>query len=169
VAILLINSVAANRKTVRRNRGKNMQLVKHTYTPVCVTFSTRPLINSQGTQNLRIFNFVWNLELEQTCDPSIIPQIVTFILSNTGPGSSVGIATEIWAGRSGIESRWGRDFPPIQTGSGVHPASSKMATGSFPGVKYGRCVLLTTHILLVPRSWNSRAISLPTLWATAGL
>ena len=28
-----------------------------------------------------------------------------------GPGSSVGIATELRAGRSGIESRWGRDFP----------------------------------------------------------
>ena len=33
-----------------------------------------------------------------------------------GPGSSVGIATELRAGRSGIESRWGRDFPPVQTG-----------------------------------------------------
>ena len=29
-----------------------------------------------------------------------------------GPGSSVGIATELRAGRSGIESRWGRNFPP---------------------------------------------------------
>ena len=28
-----------------------------------------------------------------------------------GPGGSVGIATELRAGRSGIESRWGRDFP----------------------------------------------------------
>jgi hypothetical protein len=27
-------------------------------------------------------------------------------------------------------------------------------------------VLLTTHPILVPRSWNSRAIPLPTLWAT---
>ena len=32
-----------------------------------------------------------------------------------GPGSSLGIATELRAGRSGIESRWGRDFPPLQT------------------------------------------------------
>ena len=30
-----------------------------------------------------------------------------------GPGSSVGIATELRAGRSGIESRWGRDFPHL--------------------------------------------------------
>jgi len=27
-----------------------------------------------------------------------------------------------------------------------------MGTGSFPGVKCGRGVLLTTHLLLVPRS-----------------
>jgi hypothetical protein len=43
-----------------------------------------------------------------------------------------------------------------------------MATGSFPGVKCGRGVLLTTHPLLVPQSWKSRAIPLPTLWATSG-
>ena len=84
-------------------------------------------------------------------------------------GSSVGIATELRAGRSGIESRWGRDFPPVQTGPGAHPASCKMGTGSFPGIKCGRGVLLTTHPLLVPRSWKSRAIPLPTLWATPGL
>jgi len=41
-----------------------------------------------------------------------------------------------------------------------------MVTGSFPGAKYGRGVLPTTHPLLVPWSWKSRAISLPTLWAT---
>jgi len=86
-----------------------------------------------------------------------------------GPGSSVGIATELRAGRSGIESRWGRDFPPVQTGPGTHPASCTMDTVSFPGVNCGRGVLLTTHPLLVLRSWKSRAIPLPTLCATPGL
>jgi hypothetical protein len=62
----------------------------------------------------------------------------------------------------------GRDFPPVQTGPGAHPASCTMGTGSFPGVKYGRAVLLTTHPLLVPPSWKSRAIPLSTLWATTG-
>ena len=62
-----------------------------------------------------------------------------------GPGSSVGIATELRAGRSGIESRWRRDFPPVQTGTGTQPASCKMGTGYFPGIKCGRGVLLTTH------------------------
>ena len=86
-----------------------------------------------------------------------------------GPGGSVGIATELRAGRSGIESQWEWDFPPIQTGPGAHPASCKVGTGSFPGVKCGGGVLLTTHPLLVPRSWKSRAIPLPTFWATPGL
>ena len=62
----------------------------------------------------------------------------------------------------------GRDFPPVQTGPGAHPASCIMGTGSFPRVKYGRGVLLTTHPLLVSRSWKSRAILLSTLWATTG-
>ena len=70
---------------------------------------------------------------------------------------------------SGIEFRWGRDFLPVQTGPGAHQASCKMGTGSFPGVKCGRGVLLTTHPLLVSQSWKSRAIPLPTLWAAPGL
>jgi len=65
--------------------------------------------------------------------------------SSCGPGSSGDIATELRAGRSEIESRWGRDFPPAQTVPGAQPASYKMGTGSFPGVKCGRGVLLTTH------------------------
>ena len=51
----------------------------------------------------------------------------------SGPGSSVGIATELQAGRSGIESRWERDFPPVQTGPVAHPAPCKMGTGTFQG------------------------------------
>ena len=73
------------------------------------------------------------------------------------------------AGRSEIESQWGRDFAPIQTGPGAHPTPCTMGTESFPGVKCGRGVLLTTHPLLAPRSWKSRAIPLPTFWATSGL
>jgi len=86
-----------------------------------------------------------------------------------GPGSSVGIATELRAERSRIESQWGRDFPTVKTGPEAHPASCTMGTGSFPAVKCGRGVLLTTHPFLVPRSCKSRAIPLPTLWATPGL
>ena len=37
-----------------------------------------------------------------------------------GPGSSVGIATDYGLRGPGIESRWGRDFPPVQTGPVAH-------------------------------------------------
>ena len=62
----------------------------------------------------------------------------------------------------------GARFSPVQTVLGAHPASCTMGTGSFPGIKYGKVVLLTTHPLLVPWSWKSRAIPLPTIWATTG-
>jgi hypothetical protein len=48
----------------------------------------------------------------------------------------VGIATRYRLEGVGIESRWGPRFSaPIQTGSEAHPASCKMSTESFPGVK----------------------------------
>jgi len=86
-----------------------------------------------------------------------------------GPGSSVGIATELRAGRSGIESQWERDIPPVQNGPGALPASCKMGTECFPEVKCGQGVLQTINSLLVPWSWMSRAIFVPTLSATLGL
>ena len=52
-----------------------------------------------------------------------------------GPGSSVGIAIELQVGRSGIESRWGRDFQPVHAGTGAHPAYCTMGTGYFPRVE----------------------------------
>jgi hypothetical protein len=74
-------------------------------------------------------------------------------LSDSGPGSLVGIATGYGPGGPGIESRWGARFSaPVQTAPGAHPASCTMGTGSFPGVESGRCVTLTSHPLLVPRS-----------------
>jgi len=62
-----------------------------------------------------------------------------------GPGSVVGIATGYGVDGPGIESRWGRDFPPVQAGPGAHAASCTMVTGSLPGVKSGRGVKLTPH------------------------
>ena len=69
-------------------------------------------------------------------------------------------------GRSGDRIPVGARFSaPVHTGSGAHPASCRMGTGSFPGVKSGRVVTLTPHPLLVPWSWKSRAIPLLPLWA----
>jgi hypothetical protein len=40
----------------------------------------------------------------------------------------------------GIESRWGARFlTHVQTGPGAHPASYRMGSGSFPGVKRSGC------------------------------
>ena len=79
--------------------------------------------------------------------------ILAFRYETCGPGSSVGIATELRAGRSGDRIPVGARFSaPVQTGPEAHPASCTMGTGSFPGVSCGRSVTLTPHPLLVPRS-----------------
>ena len=99
----------------------------------------------------------------------LVRSIYIFTAQHRGPGSSVSITTDY--GLDGPGSNPGGDeiFPLAHTGPGAHPASCKMGTGSFPRVKCGRGVLLTTHPLLAPRTWKSRAIPLPTLWATPGL
>jgi len=87
-----------------------------------------------------------------------------------GPGSSVGIATELpgWTVRRSNPGGGARFSAPVQTGPGAHPASCKMSTGSFPGVKSGRGVTLTPHALLVPWLRKSRAIPLlPRMGRTA--
>ena len=63
-----------------------------------------------------------------------------------GAGSLFGIVTDYGLDGPGSNPGGGRDFPPVQTGPGAHPASCKMSTGSFQGVKCGRGVLLTTHL-----------------------
>ena len=98
---------------------------------------------------------------------TISTDILSFVIPQLGgPGTSVGIATD-----------YGLDDPGSKPG-GVEifrlsrPAlrpTQPPVNGSFPGVKCGRGVLLTPNPLLVPLSWKSRAIPLPTLWATPGL
>jgi hypothetical protein len=56
-----------------------------------------------------------------------------FFESYGGPGSSVGIATELRAGRFGTESRWERDFPPVQTGPGATQPPVKCVPVLFRG------------------------------------
>jgi hypothetical protein len=59
------------------------------------------------------------------------------------PVSSVGIATAYGLDGPEIKSRRRRDFPHLSRPA--QPASSKMCTGSFPGVTCGRGVTLTPH------------------------
>jgi hypothetical protein len=80
---------------------------------------------------------------------------------SVGRDSSAGVATCYGLDGSGIKSLWGTRFStPAQAGPGAHPASCSMGTRSFPGVKSGWGVTLTTHPLLVPWSWKGRAIPL---------
>jgi len=51
-------------------------------------------------------------------------------------------------------------FSPSRLALGAHSASCTMGTWSFPGVKCGQGVTLTTHPLLALRSWKSRAMPL---------
>ena len=56
---------------------------------------------------------------------------------DVGRGSSVSTATSYGLDGPGIRSRWGQDFlHPFQSGPGADPASYKMGTGAFSGVKW---------------------------------
>jgi len=90
-------------------------------------------------------------------------------LNICGPVSSVGITTDYVL--DGPGSNPGLDEIFRQSRPALEPTQPpvKWVPGLSPGVKCGRGVLLTTHPLLVPRSWKSRAITLPILWATPGL
>ena len=71
----------------------------------------------------------------------------SYLLSKTLKSRIISTGTDsiLWAGylsmysdslqkgRSEVESRWGQDFPPVQTDPGAHPASCKMGTGSSRG------------------------------------
>jgi hypothetical protein len=63
------------------------------------------------------------------------------------------VCTSDWlrAGRSRDRFQVSARFSaPVQTGPGAHPASCTMGTGSLPGVKSSRGMMLTPHHLLVP-------------------
>ena len=67
------------------------------------------------------------------------------------PGELSRYSNSLRVGRSGDGIPVGARFSaPVQTGPGAHPASYKMGTGSFPGVKWPR-VALTTHPNIEPR------------------
>jgi len=55
--------------------------------------------------------------------------------NENGEDSSVGIVTELWDGRSGIESRCGRNFPPVQTDLWGPPSLLYNGYRVFPGGK----------------------------------
>jgi hypothetical protein len=84
-------------------------------------------------------------------------------------GSSVGIATEYGLYRAGSNPVGDENFRPARPALGPTNLPVIRVPGLSQGVKCGRGLLLTTHPFLVPRSWKSTAIPVPTLWATPGL
>jgi hypothetical protein len=84
-----------------------------------------------------------NMRFLRICSPT-----THFLWSRCSSGS---IVSDYGLDDRGVEVRssTGADFsssPCVQTGSGAHPASYPVGTGgSFPGVKRGRGVTLTTH------------------------
>ena len=81
------------------------------------------------------------------------------------PGSLVGIAIGYRLDGPGIESRWGRDFPPVQTGPGGPPSLLYNEYLVFPGGEDRPGRDAEPASLLAPRSRKSRALPLLPLWA----
>ena len=86
-----------------------------------------------------------------------------------GPGSSISIATDYGLEGSGSNPGGDEVFFLSKLALELTQPPVKWVPGLSRGVKCGRGVLLTTHPLLIPRSWNIRAITLPTLWSSSGL
>jgi hypothetical protein len=128
------------------------------------SYMPSPVILSWRQQEQLYLDFTWSGKSYRHTWARAHPHF--YLYTYCGPGSSVGIATELRAGRSGdrIPVKV-RVSALVQTGPGAHPTSYTMSTGSLPGVKSGRGVTLTPHPLLVPLSWKSRAIPLLPLWA----
>jgi len=125
---------------------------------------------------LLVFGFLWNSALQlftQDCRASVnfmkigLVTLIFYLTLNIPRGSSedprgwffcdpaVTISTNLLLIFVCVPHQLpggARNSAPIQTGPEAHPASCKMITGSFPGVRCCRGVTLTPHPLLVQRS-----------------
>jgi len=88
------------------------------------------------------------------CDDAVRVLIYPYIYQRDRDGrdSSVGTATRLRAGRSGVRTPVGTKFSlSVQYGPEAHPASCTRGTGSLLRGLCSRGVALTTHLRLAPR------------------
>jgi hypothetical protein len=83
-----------------------------------------------------------------------VHEIVQFTLPSSGPGSSVGIATDYGLESRGIESVGSEIFRTCPDRRWSPHSVLYNGYRIFSGVESGRGVTLTSHPLLVPRSKN---------------
>jgi len=91
-----------------------------------------------GAIFLFVFIFYYNENAQliyYVCIVTVFPCIIyTPTSSDSGPGSSVSIVTELRVGRSGIESRWGRDFSALPD---LHLGPTQPPVKWVPGLSLG--------------------------------
>jgi hypothetical protein len=121
------------------------------------------------SQNFPVGNFELILTtILKVIMPHFLPFVVYFTWSyiyESGPGSVVGITTGYGLDGSGIKSRCGEIFRTCLDRPWGPYSLLNNGYRVFSGVKSGQGVTLTTHLLLVPWLWMSRAIPLLPLWA----
>jgi hypothetical protein len=112
-----------------------------------------PFITSSRVNFAFIFAFYRNVDTSRSAIKSKNWCINICLIINRYIATSSRYSDCLRAGRSGDGIPVGVRFSaPVQTGREAHPASCRVGTGSFPGVKCGRGVTLSPHPLLVPRS-----------------
>jgi hypothetical protein len=103
-----------------------------------VTFDEDPVVHLIHYRSKRRTSCVYEREIEYSYNTEM----------SSEPGWLNQYSASLRAGRSGDRIPVGARFSgPVQTGSGAHPASYTMGTGSFPGVKWpGRGVDHPPHL-----------------------
>ena len=130
----------------------------HTGFSICLCSISLVCIDRADLLPMRYYIFLYFI-------PSSSRFFLTYTMQMSGPGSSVGIATDYGLDGPGMESRWGRDFPHLSTPD-LEPTQppERWVTGFSRGKERpGRDA--DPSPLPVPWSRKSRVIPPLALWA----